>query len=65
MAVTWRVTQDGRHFYVIPEVNGEEQPQAVITYPHQVKDFDLAAAEEARRWFLKYIASTKAKIAWD
>jgi hypothetical protein len=44
-----RVFQDGRDFYLSRKVQGEK----TVTAPMRVRDFDTAAALDARDWFVK------------
>jgi hypothetical protein len=43
------VFQDGRDFYV----GTEDETETTVSAPMRVRDFDLAAATDARDWFVK------------
>lgn len=49
MAREMNVFQDGRDFYL----GDEDTLTQTVTFPGRVPDMDIAAAENARDWFVK------------
>lgn len=49
------VTQDGADFYLFLDEDCERLLRT-ITYPGQVRDFDMVVATEARKWFVSLMA---------
>lgn len=54
-------SQDGADFYVSVRDGGRSH---VIRAPIRVRDFDISAAQEARRWFQREMRRRRVLLVW-